>query len=199
MAHSVCSQSVADRRVRRVAVEHAVVDLVGEDRRCLRRLGDAHQRLDDLARIDRAGGVVRIDDDERLAARADQARDLVGVGDERRLGTARVVDRLAAGDDHRGGPQRIVRRRQEHLVAGLEQRLHRHEDQLGDAVAHEHVVGGDAGDAARLRVHDHRLARREDALLMAVALGLRRGSRAAPGAASRAGESRTPPGCRCSA
>ena len=83
------------------------------------------------------------------------------------------MDRLAAGDDHRRGPERVVRRREQHLVARLEQRLHRHEDQLGDAVAHEHVLGGDAGDAARLRVHDHRLARREDALLVAVALGLR--------------------------
>ena len=160
------------RRVLGVAVEDAIVDLVREDRDLL-CLGETDEPRDDIARIDCAGGVVRIDDDQRLTPRTNEARDLLGVGDEFRLGTALVVDGFPARDHHRCGPQRVVRRRQEDLVARLEQRLHRHEDQLGDAVAHEHVVGSDADDATRLRVHDDGLACREDPLLMAVAFGLR--------------------------
>src|SRR5207248_7708759 len=45
-------------------------------------------------------------------------------------------------------------------------------DELAHAVADEDFLGRDSGDAARLLLHDHRLARGEDALLMAVALGV---------------------------
>ena len=75
---------LAERRHRRVlgvVVEDPVVDLVGEDGD-LPLLGDAHERLDHLARVDRAGRVVRVDEDQRLAFGTDQARDLLGVGDE---------------------------------------------------------------------------------------------------------------------
>ena len=58
-----------DRHVLGAVVEDAVVDLVREEHELL-LLGDAHQRLDDLARIDRAGGVVGVDEHQRLASAA---------------------------------------------------------------------------------------------------------------------------------
>jgi hypothetical protein len=48
--------------------------------------------------------------------------------------------RRAAGEAHRRRPQRVVGRRHQHLVAVVEQRLHGHHDQLGDAVADVDVV-----------------------------------------------------------
>jgi precorrin-6B methylase 2 len=81
------------------------------------------------------------------------------------------VHRLAAGQAHGGGPQRVVGRRDQHFVAVVEQRLHRHHDQLGHAVAQVDVLDGDAFDFLLLAVLHHRLARAEQAFGVAVALG----------------------------
>ena len=82
---------------------------------------------------------------------------------------AQVVHRPPAGQRHRGRPQRVVRRRHQHLVAAVEQRVQAHHDQLGRAVAQVDVVDADAGDVLFLRVVHHRLARREQALAVGVA------------------------------
>ncbi len=50
------------------------------------------------------------------------------------------MHRLTAGQRGHRGPEWIVRCRDEDLVAVVEQRLHRHRDQLGDTVAEDHVV-----------------------------------------------------------
>ena len=100
----------------RVVVQDLVVDLVGEDdQRVL--AGDLGDALEHLARVDRAGRVVRVDDDDRLGARRDlRARCRRGRAASRaarRRGSARACRREAASRR----PERVVRRRDEHLVA----------------------------------------------------------------------------------
>ena len=106
-----------------------------------------------------------------------RSRDLAGdvgeVGQPARALVAEVVPRAAAGEAHRRGPQRIIRRRHQHLVAVVEQPLHRHHDQLGHPVADEDVVELHAGDALLLRVVHDRLARGEQPLRVGVAGRLR--------------------------
>ncbi len=79
------------------------------------------------------------------------------------------MHRRAARQADRGGPQRVVGRRHQHLVAGVEQRVHAHDDQFRGAVAEVDVVDGDAGDVLLLGVMHDRLARREQALGVGVA------------------------------
>ena len=136
-------------------------------------LGDPHERREHLAAVDRARRIVRIDHDERARARRDQRLERHQVRVEvLRLG-ARIVDRLAAVEHRRGGPERVIRARDQHLVANVEQAAQREVDELAHAVAHEHVVGAHVRDAAALLLHHDRFAGREDALLVAV--GLARG------------------------
>jgi hypothetical protein len=84
---------------------------------------------------------------------------------------AQVVYRAATGQGHRGGPQRVVRRRHQHFVAIVEQGLHRHHDQFGHAVAQVDVLDADTFDLLLLVILHHRLARTEQAFGIAVALG----------------------------
>jgi hypothetical protein len=122
-----------------------------------------------LVRIQRAGRVVRVDDDDGARLRRDLGADVVEVGQPavlpRRTGSAR----RAAGQADRGGPQRIVRRRHQHFVAGIEQRVHGHHDQFGDAVADVDVLQRDALDVLLLGVMHDRLARGEDPLGIGIA------------------------------
>ena len=85
----------------------------------------------------------------------------------------RVIHGAAAVQNRGRRPQRIVRARDQHLVAGVQEPAQREVDELADAVAHEDVLGVDALDAARLLLHHDGFARREDALLVAVGLGRR--------------------------
>ena len=81
------------------------------------------------------------------------------------------MHRPTAIEDRRGGPQRVVRAGNQHLVAVVEQRPQHQVDQLGNAVADEHVLDRHLAQAALLLLHHHRLARGKDALLVYVALG----------------------------
>ena len=75
-------------------------------------------------------------------------------------------------DHDRRRPKRIVGAGNEDLVAGIQERPHGDHDQLGDAVADEHLVGGDIHHPPGLLLHDHRLTGREDPLLVRVGIGL---------------------------
>ena len=159
-----------DRRVLRVVVEDLVVDLVGHDDQLVPagQLGDA---LEDVDRVDGARGVVRVDDDDRLGPVGDLARDVVEVGRPPRLLVAEVVHGGPAGQGRGGRPQRVVRRRDEDLVAVVEQALHRHDDELADAVAQVDVLDVETGEVADLVVLLDGASRADDALAVAVALG----------------------------
>ena len=87
---------------------------------------------------------------------------------------AQVVHRRAAGQRGRRRPQRVVRRRDQHLVAVVEQGLQRHRDQLGDPVAQVDVVDVEPREALdQLVAGDHRTPGGQDALRVGVALGVR--------------------------
>ena len=152
-------------------VEHLVVDLVGTEHE-VPPLGDPRERLEHLPRVDGARGVIGVDDHDRPGLVGDETLDLLGIGHVAPLGAAGVVDGLRPVDHHARRPEREVGARHEHLVARIEQGPHRQHDQLGDAVADEHVVGGDVHHAPILLLHHHRLAGREDALLVRVGVGL---------------------------
>ena len=83
-----------------------------------------------------------------------------------------IVHRTAGIEIHRGGPQRIVGARHQHLVAGIQQRAQGEIDQLAHAVADEHLFGRDPAHSALLLLHHHRFARRENALLVHVSLAV---------------------------
>ena len=148
-----------------------VVDLIGKDHQMV-LLGDLGKLFQHFLGVDRPGRVVGIDDHDGAGGRGDEAFHLVGIGHEAVLGTAGVVDGVSAVQHGGGGPERIVGTGQEHFVAIVQEGAHDVQDELRDAVAHEDVFHRYVGDAARLVEHDHRLAGREDTLLMAVAVGL---------------------------
>ena len=87
---------------------------------------------------------------------------------------AQVVHRRAARQRGRRGPQRVVRRGDQHLVAVVQQRLQRHRDQLGDAVAEVDVVDVEPGKALdQFVAGEHGAAGGQDALGVRVALRVR--------------------------
>lgn len=134
--------------------------------------GDVRQSPDHGVVVHRARRVVRVDDDDRLGAVGDLAFDVREVRHPVGLLVAAVVDRRTAGEGDRGRPQGVVGGGDEHLVAVVEQGLHRHHDQLGDAVADEDVLDVRL-DAEGLVVHDDRPASRQEPLRVAVAVGRR--------------------------
>ena len=80
---------------------------------------------------------------------------------------------MAASQRHGSGPQRVVRCWYENFVAIVEQRLQRHHDQLGHAVAQVDVFDADTFHLLLLVVLHDCLAGAEQAFGVAVALGCR--------------------------
>ena len=128
--------------------------------------------LQHLARIQRASGVVGVDNDDGLRARRDLALDIVDIVIPLSLLVADVVNGRAAGKGGASRPQRIVGAGDKDLVAGVEQRLHAQVNELADAVAGVDAVHVYIGKALDLRVLHDGLARAEQALRIAVALAI---------------------------
>ena len=82
------------------------------------------------------------------------------------------MHRLAAAEGDRGGPQRVIRGGYQHLIAAVQQRLHGHHDQLAGAVAQDDILHIDVHYPVDLVALHDGLARREQALGMAVTLRL---------------------------
>ena len=85
---------------------------------------------------------------------------------------AAVMHRFAAGEGDGGGPERVVRGRNQYLVAGIQQCLHGHHNQLADAIAQINVINIDFGNAPLLAVVHHGLSGRKQAFGFHVALSL---------------------------
>ncbi len=151
-------------------VQDLVVDLVGEHHQVV-LAGQFQHAQQQLFGVHRAGRVVRVDDHQGLGVRGDLGLDVLKVGEPVGLLVAQVVHRLAAGQAHGGGPQRVVGGRDQHFVAVVEQCLHGHDDQLGHTITQVDVFDANAFDLLLLAVLHHRLARAEQALGVAVALG----------------------------
>ncbi|MCY1235417.1 hypothetical protein D9M72_480320 [compost metagenome] len=144
-------------------VQDLVVDLVGiDDQAVLARDGDDLEQQ--FVRIQRPGGVVRVDDDDRLGMRRDAGADIGRIGHPVIGLVADIVHRRAAREAHGGGPQRVVRRRHQHFVAGIEQRVDGHHDQFGGTIAHINIVQANAFDIFLLGIVHDRLTRSENAL-----------------------------------
>ena len=154
-----------------VVEEDLLVDLVGEDDELVAP-GDVDEALDRLPGVDRAGGVVGVDDHQGVGVLGDLRLDVGEVGVPAVLLVAPVVHRGAAGQRDRTGPQRVVGRGHQDLVAVVDERLQHHRDQLGDAVADEDVVDADVAQAVLLVVVRDRRPGGVDALGVAVALRL---------------------------
>ena len=151
-----------------VVIQHLVIDLIGKDHQAV-LARDLDNALEQVGRIQRARGVVRVDDHDALGARRDLGADVVEVGHPAVGLVADVMHRRAAREAGRGGPQRIVGRGQQQFVAVVQQRIGGHHDQLGGTVAQVDVIERHALDALVLGLVHHRLARREDALAVRVA------------------------------
>lgn len=152
-----------------VIVEDLVVDLVGEHHQVVLARQFEHLQQHFLG-VHRAGWVVRVDDHQGLGVRGDLGLDVGDVRPPIGLLVAQVVHRVAAGQAHGRGPQRVVRSRYQHFVTVVEQGLHGHDDQFGNAVAQVDVFDADAFHLLLLVVLHDRLAGAEQALGVAVAL-----------------------------
>ena len=145
-----------------------VVDLVGEDHQLV-FAGQIDDLLQHLLRVEGAGRVVRVDQDDRHRAVGDLAAHVIDVRVPFGFLVAHVVHGGAAGQVDAGGPQRVVGAGHQNLVAVVEQGGQRQVDQLADAVAGVDVFDADIGQVLELRVLHDRLARREQALGRGVA------------------------------
>ena len=111
-------------------IQTLVVNFIGEYDQLMFtcQIDDFFQQF---VRIQRAGRIVRIDDDDRFRMWRDFRFD---IGDIRHpvVGfVTQIMDCLAAGQRDRRRPQRIIRCRNQHFVTVVQKGLHAHDDQLG--------------------------------------------------------------------
>ena len=149
----------------------AVVDLVGKDHQLMpaRDLDDAFEHL---ARIDRARGVVGVDDDEGLGRARDLGLHILQVGIPIGLFVAQIMHGMTAGKGCARRPQRIVGAGDQDLVAIVEQRVHRKLNELGHAVARIDMLHLNVGQTLDLRILHDRLASGEQAARVGIALAV---------------------------
>lgn len=152
-----------DRRMLDIIVEHLVIHLISIDDQVM-LTGDLDDFLQQLVRIQGAGRVVRVDDDDGLGLRRNLAADIVQVRIPAVVLIAQVMLWGAAGKTDASCPQGIVGGGNEHFVTGVEQGVHRHHDQLGNTVTDVDILQRHTLDTLLLGVVHDRLARREDPL-----------------------------------
>jgi hypothetical protein len=154
-----------------ILIEDLLVDFIREHHQVVLP-GQFEHSLKHLLRIYRAGGVVRIDNHDALGIGRDLPFQILQIRQPSFFLHTQIVDGMAAGQAHGGGPERIVRRRDQDFVAVVEQRLQAHGDQFADPVAQVDIVNADVLDAAGLVILRHRGPGREDPAGIAVALGV---------------------------
>ena len=130
------------RRKRLVAVDDVLVDVVGEHpnvRVAAQHLGEPFQIL---RRVERAGRVAGIVEDQPLRLRGECPLELLGRQPERVRPRGRDHHRRTAREQHHVGVAHPERRGDDDLVVGVERRGEGVVDDLLAAVAHQHLVGG---------------------------------------------------------
>ena len=149
----------------------AVIDLVGKNHELVpaRDLNDA---LEHLARIDRARGVVGVDDDEGLGRARDLGLHILQIGIPIGLLITQIVHGMSTGKSCARRPQRIIGAGNQNLVAIVEQRVHRKLNELGHAVARVDMFHLNIGQALDLRILHDRLARREQTARVGIAFAV---------------------------
>ena len=148
-------------------IQHLVVNFVGENNQLVlaRNLDNFQQQG---IGIQRTGGIVRINDDNRASVRGDLAAHVIQVRHPLILLVAHIVPRRAASQCHGGCPQRVIRSGYQHLVAHIQQTLHRHRNQLGGTVADKDIIHSHTGNFLLLRVVHDRLACGEHAFRVGI-------------------------------
>ena len=101
---------------------------------------DVDNLLQHLLRIERAGRVVRVNNDDRLGLVGDLLLHICNVRIPLRLLIADVMHGRSAGQVDAGRPERVIRRRNKHLVPIVEQRVHAQLNQLTDTIARVNIV-----------------------------------------------------------
>ena len=88
--------------------DQAIIDLIREDDQVVlaRNLNDLFEHF---TRIERAGRVIGIDDDDRLGTRSDLLLDIIDIGIPFCLFVADIMYGRSTSKRHAGGPQRIIR------------------------------------------------------------------------------------------
>ena len=155
---------------REVVHHEAVVDLVRDDDQVVLP-GERDDLQQDLRRVDRAGGVVRVDDEDGLGLLRDLPADVVEVGIPVICFVAAVEHGLCLRDDRDVCPEGVARRRDQDLVAGVEQNGADHAGDLADAVADADVRRLDALEASPLLIGADGLPRLRHSLHVAVRHG----------------------------
>ena len=148
--------------------DEAVVDFVAEDHQVV-TTSQFDDLFEHLARIQRACGVVRVDDDECFGSRRDFRLHVGKVGEPVRLLVANIMHRRAACERSACSPQRVIGRWNKDLVAVVEKRLHAELDELAYAVAGVNAVHVDIGNMLELGVLHDCLACREQAARIGIA------------------------------
>ena len=116
-----------------------------------------HHLFQQFPGVHGAGRVVGVDKHDSPGAAGDFLADIVDIREPVLLLVASVVNRLATGQGHGGRPERVVRGRDQHLVAGIEHGLHGHHNHFADAIAQVDIVDIHLVDAPLLAIVHHRL------------------------------------------
>ena len=127
-----------------------------------------HDFEQQLLGVQRACGVVGVDDDDTLGTRRDLGADVGHIGHPAIGLVTHIVHGCAAGQAGCSRPQWIVGRRQQHLVAVVQQGIGRQADQFRRAIAQIDIIQGHALDALLLRLMHHGLAGGEDAFAVRI-------------------------------
>ena len=149
----------------------AVVDFVGEDHE-LMLTGEFNDLLQHFRRVQRASRIVRVDDDNRFRTVGDLAPHILDIGIPFRLLVTHVMHGRTTRQRDARRPQRIIRRRHQHLITVVKQRRHAQIDQFAHTVARVNPVDADIRDILELRVLHDRLASGEQAFRIGIAFAI---------------------------
>ena len=152
--------------------DKTIVDLIGENDQ-LMLSGNVHDLLQHLSRIESAGRIIRIDDDDSLRPVVDLPADIRHIRIPVRLLVTDIVDCRSSRQRGAGRPQRIVRRRNQNLIPVIQKGGHTDIDQLTDAIARIDIFHGHIGNLSELRVLHDSLSCRKQSVGRGISLTLR--------------------------
>ena len=121
----------------------------------------------------RAGRVIRINNHDGFGFRADFGADIVQIRKPSGFFVTQIMTYRTARQRRGCRPQRVIGSRDEDFVAVIEQRLHRHGNQLGHAVADVNIVYAHIHHVFGLVIMHDCLARRIQPFGIAIALSRR--------------------------
>ena len=141
---------------------HAVRHLIGKDHEAV-AAGHFHNLLQNLLRVEGAGGVIGVDDDDGLGAGRDFGLHVGGVRHPVRLLITDIMHGFAAGEGDAGRPHRVVGHGDKDFIPVVDEGVHGELDELTGAVARIDIRHGYVGDVLDLRILHDGLACREEA------------------------------------